>query len=248
MDRGRPQWIYASLISILIHLLFVPVILQFETAAPPIPSKFQVTLIADKPAYPTLNKVLIQKPANLPKKEKGPTLPSPTRNVSITKDEPSFKNPSHDLSINGVSDDMMPTEQNAIQSTGESSGQSLRVEDVSGQEGQSGGSVNGTPEGTDSVIYTPLIHVTQMPVLKTRVVPIYPEEAKQKEREGKVILDVSLSQTGEVIHIVVVKPAGFGFDEAAIVAIKQSDFDPAFVGDQPVSVIIRVPIQFRFRD
>jgi protein TonB len=124
----------------------------------------------------------------------------------------------------------------------------------SGREGEGKGeSATGSTDGiggggASGTVYIPLIEVTRMPIFKTRIAPMYPDEAKRREKEGTVILDVSISATGEVIDVVIKRAAGFGFDEAAIAAMRQSDFSPAFVGDQPVAVIVRVPIQFRFRD
>ncbi len=103
----------------------------------------------------------------------------------------------------------------------------------------------GAPVGP---VYIPLTEVTRMPGFKTKAAPVYPEQARQLEKEGVVTLEVSISEKGSVLDVVVVQRAGFGFDEAAIEAIKKSHFEPAYVGDQPVAVIVRLPIRFRFRD
>jgi len=41
--------------------------------------------------------------------------------------------------------------------------------------------------------------------------------------------------------------AGFGFDEAAEAAIKETRFEPALMGDQPVVVLLSIPIRFKLK-
>jgi protein TonB len=101
---------------------------------------------------------------------------------------------------------------------------------------------------TNEPVYTPLVQVTQMPGFKMRVEPAYPEQARRLEKEGLVVMEVSLSETGEVLKLQVVQKAGYGFDEAAEEAIRRSSFEPARIGDRPVAVVVRIPIRFRFRE
>ena len=55
----------------------------------------------------------------------------------------------------------------------------------------------------------------------------YPEAALAAEREGSVLLEMEISAEGEVVRADVVTPAGFGFDEAALAAVRNFRFSPA---------------------
>lgn len=59
------------------------------------------------------------------------------------------------------------------------------------------------------------------------VAPVHPPEAKEKGLEGKVVVQLDIDETGKVTNVVVVNPAGHGFDEAAVAAAKQLEFTPA---------------------
>ncbi|MFY9268591.1 MAG: energy transducer TonB, partial [Candidatus Manganitrophaceae bacterium] len=124
---------------------------------------------------------------------------------------------------------------------------------VQGGEGDGGvGGPGGGPGGggitqTREPLYAPLVQVTRMPLFKGKVVPVYPEEAKRLEKEGTVILEVRISEGGEVLKVDVVQGAGYGFDEAAKEAMERLRFEPAYLGDRPVAVILRIPIRFRLK-
>ncbi|HMY59708.1 MAG TPA: energy transducer TonB, partial [Pseudomonadota bacterium] len=50
----------------------------------------------------------------------------------------------------------------------------------------------------------------------------YPEEARAKGIEGNVILRVSVTESGKVHDVKVIKGLGYGLDEAAVAAIRKS--------------------------
>jgi len=59
----------------------------------------------------------------------------------------------------------------------------------------------------------------------------YPPEAKRLGIEGVVRLKVGIDEHGNVVQIRVIERAGHGFDEAALKAMKQAKFKPAFTSD-----------------
>lgn len=76
--------------------------------------------------------------------------------------------------------------------------------------------------------------------------PEYSTEARRKNHEGTVTLEVTITPEGHVSDIKVVKAAGFGLDEKAIEAVKKWRLRPARAPDgSPVPV--RVPVEVRFR-
>src|SRR5262245_42865521 len=56
------------------------------------------------------------------------------------------------------------------------------------------------------------------PRLLKFVQPVHPPEAKEKGLEGKVVVQLDIDKDGKVTGVVVVGPAGNGFDEAATTA------------------------------
>jgi len=75
---------------------------------------------------------------------------------------------------------------------------------------------------------------------------IYPEEAKQQNIEGRVIVEIFITAQGEVTSASVVE--GFekgGLNEAALKAVKKISFSPALQNEKPVSVRVQLPIQFK---
>ncbi|HNO69619.1 MAG TPA: energy transducer TonB [Pseudomonadota bacterium] len=70
----------------------------------------------------------------------------------------------------------------------------------------------------------------------------YPEEARAKGIEGNVILRVSVTESGKVHDVKVIKGLGYGLDEAAVAAIRKSPrckFSPAIGSDgKPVEYTI----------
>jgi periplasmic protein TonB len=77
-----------------------------------------------------------------------------------------------------------------------------------------------------------------------KVVPCYPALAKRLAKEGTVLLRVTIDERGRPLGIEVLKNAGFGFDEEAVRAVKDSSFVPAKRDGKPLACSVLLPIRF----
>jgi len=79
-------------------------------------------------------------------------------------------------------------------------------------------------------------------LLKT--MPVYPPVAKRLQKEGTVLLRLTIDERGRPVDVEIVKGAGFGFDEEAVKAVKRSTFVPAKRGGKPLACRALLPIRF----
>jgi TonB family protein len=86
--------------------------------------------------------------------------------------------------------------------------------------------------------------LTRAPAVEHFVEASYPDEARAGGLEGRVLLEVDISATGEVLRAVVTAPAGHGFDEAALEAVRQFRFTPAEVDGRLAAVRISYAYDF----
>lgn len=93
-----------------------------------------------------------------------------------------------------------------------------------------------------------IAQVSQIPHFVMQTKPVYPETAKRSNIDGVVLLQVDIDATGKIMNVVVVQSLGFGCDEAAVKALKESTFTPAYEGTEPVPVRITIPYRFKFTD
>ena len=93
-----------------------------------------------------------------------------------------------------------------------------------------------------------IAQVSQLPRFVTQIKAVYPESAKHSNIEGVVVLQVDIDATGKIMNVEVAQSLGFGCDEAALEALKQSTFTPAYDGTEAVPVRIRIPYRFKFTD
>jgi TonB family protein len=77
-----------------------------------------------------------------------------------------------------------------------------------------------------------------------RVEPEYPEQARQRQMQGSVILDVRMGRDGAVQTVNPVSGQGLLAD-AAIAAVKRWRFKPRMVKGQPVEMQTKVILNFR---
>ncbi|HEX9654257.1 MAG TPA: energy transducer TonB [bacterium] len=76
----------------------------------------------------------------------------------------------------------------------------------------------------------------------------YPEIARKAGIEGKVIVQVLVSEKGEVIDTRVIKSLGHGgMDDAAVSAIRSVKWKPALQRDKPVKVWVAIPVIFKLK-
>ena len=75
----------------------------------------------------------------------------------------------------------------------------------------------------------------------------YPPQARAEEIEADVILDIVVDLGGNVTDARVARHAGYGFDEAALKAIRSFRFRPAQRGGRPVAVRMKWTVDFRLR-
>lgn len=73
----------------------------------------------------------------------------------------------------------------------------------------------------------------------------YPELARKAGVEGKVYVMAFISTSGEVDDVKVIKGIGGGCDEAAVMAVKNSKFNPAKNEGKNVKVKYALPITFK---
>jgi protein TonB len=80
----------------------------------------------------------------------------------------------------------------------------------------------------------------------TRAYPRYPELARKAGVQGTVVLLIVIDQDGRVGEIEVLRSPDprFGFDLAAIEAVKQWRYQPALLAGRPVAVQASVTIEF----
>lgn len=82
------------------------------------------------------------------------------------------------------------------------------------------------------------------PSILELVKPLYPSLARRLGKEGTVLLKLHIDEMGRPLEVEIIKRAGYGFDEAALNAIKQSRFRPAMKNGIPVSSVVIVPVRF----
>lgn len=87
--------------------------------------------------------------------------------------------------------------------------------------------------------------VDQPPKAMRKVMPVYPQEAKQNKIKGKVILRFLVNKKGNVekAKVVFSKPKGI-FEDKALEAIRKWKFKPGKYKEKPVRTWVMLPIDF----
>lgn len=83
------------------------------------------------------------------------------------------------------------------------------------------------------------------PKVKNSMKPEYPNEAKKAGKEGKVLLQATINVVGIPEDITALTELGFGLENAAIEALKNTVFYPATSNGKPVSLKVRIPYDFK---
>lgn len=97
-------------------------------------------------------------------------------------------------------------------------------------------------EYVDAGVHVPVL--TKAPELKTFVEAQYPDAAREKGLAAAVKMLITIGADGLVGDVQVTGPAGDGFDEAAVAAVKQFVFTPAEVDFTPSPVQIEYVYNF----
>ena len=134
--------------------------------------------------------------------------------------------------------------ESSVQSVGTGAGSAAEAGAGSGtaSSGQAGsGGVNGVRGSGPSEI---AFGSPNGPNFLTKVMPAYPVLARRLEKEGTVLLRVTIDERGCPVEIEVLRKAGFGFDEEAVKAVKDSTFTPAKLAGKPLACKALLPIRF----
>ena len=86
------------------------------------------------------------------------------------------------------------------------------------------------------------------PEYKFRVEPLYPVIAKNRKIEGEVVLEAIINEQGLPLDIVVLTTLGFGLEEAAMEALKETTFYPAIKDGKMISRRVTLRYQFTLRN
>ncbi len=75
--------------------------------------------------------------------------------------------------------------------------------------------------------------------------PDYPQEARKAGSEGTVVLRITIGASGDVENVKIQESSGFPeLDESAAQSVKTWQFDPAKLGDDPISSAVDLPVTF----
>jgi len=82
------------------------------------------------------------------------------------------------------------------------------------------------------------------PSFLQRVLPAYPLVARRFNKEGKVVLRLTINEYGSLINVEVLEDPGYGLASAAVEAAKKSRYKPARHGGRPVMAKAILPVRF----
>jgi TonB family protein len=88
--------------------------------------------------------------------------------------------------------------------------------------------------------------IVELPRIVTYVDAPYPEEASALGLEAEVGMQITLSAEGVVEHVEVTRPAGHGFDEAAVDAVLAMEWAPARTAEGPIATTFEFTYNFAF--
>ena len=75
--------------------------------------------------------------------------------------------------------------------------------------------------------------------------PDYPQTARKQGWEGTVVLRITIGTGGDVENVKIQESSGFSeLDESAAQSVKTWQFDPAKLGDDPISSAVDLPVTF----
>jgi periplasmic protein TonB len=81
-----------------------------------------------------------------------------------------------------------------------------------------------------------------------REIPVYPFMARRMNKEGRVLLKLAIDEKGNLLKAEVIEPAGFGFTESALEAVRKSTYRPAIKNGVPAPSLALLPVRFRLAD
>ncbi|NLY40420.1 MAG: energy transducer TonB [Desulfovibrionales bacterium] len=214
-------------------------------SAPEIPAA-PTPVLSDPPAPPVVTQpeptpVAEKKPVHIPKKsakrtipkkqQPGPVPPAPTQNAPA---RPGSIQAAH-APVAGHSS--APTNTGPGSGTGHGQGSGTSTsEHASDQNLLGSGPVQAGFGEADG------------PRFVRRVTPVFPRLARQRGREGVVILRLRISAQGDLINAEIVQKAGYGFDEEALRAAHASTYAPARYKGRQVECSALLPIRFSLRN
>ncbi len=128
--------------------------------------------------------------------------------------------------------------------------------DINDEEGNSTGknSEKSKTDNQDSVFNNKVVDFTDgqsgngfnSPGVNTFQRPVYPSDLRERNVEGKVILELLLNKNGKVEKVKIYKTSGFKqFDQAAREAVAKWVFTPTKKDGKKVRARIRMPIKFK---
>lgn len=113
-------------------------------------------------------------------------------------------------------------------------------------EGSGPGIGPGSGGGTGGGPYRPGAGITPPQILR-EVKPQYTEEARRRNVEGEVVLEVIVQADGTVGRVRVLQGLGSGLDQRAADAVRLWRFSPARRHGSPVDVLVEIAVDFRLR-
>lgn len=90
--------------------------------------------------------------------------------------------------------------------------------------------------------------LTKPPKLVKFVEAPYPESEKAAGKQASVVLQIAISATGTVTDARVIESGGAAFDQAALEAVRQFEFEPAEIDGKPAPIRIQYRYQFVFTE
>ena len=113
-------------------------------------------------------------------------------------------------------------------------------------EGEGAGLGPGSGGGTGGGPYRPGSGI-EPPRLIKEIKPDYPDEARRRNIEGEVVLEIVVRRDGSVGNVKVLRGLPAGLNDRAVDAVRQWRFSPAKRLGTPVDVVVEVSVEFRQR-
>lgn len=103
-------------------------------------------------------------------------------------------------------------------------------------------------EGPVDPVYQPQHKISAPPIIPDiRSKIVYPTMANKQRIEGVVILELFIDAFGKIRKIEILKDPGYGFAEAATIALEGVVCTPAEANGVPVAVRFRYPVRFKLK-